>query len=216
MRRPETLPYARAGTSASVARHGRFIWWGRVTMAVISTAVLAACSSGSDSKTKQTTSTAPPNTASVSGEPIDGLVGSVRDIRTPQQNARPQGIEDLNLGDCYDPAPNTTQQNVIVLLVPCDGPHRSEVFAQLEYSEPGLNADTDFVGADKVRNYAEERCFERFNTFVGIPWSQSDLNLETWYPTAASWLREHDRKITCVLQHRKKRDLLKTMANAKI
>ncbi|MEZ5382992.1 MAG: septum formation family protein [Microthrixaceae bacterium] len=135
-----------------------------------------------------------------------------RDLSQPADNAVPEGVENLELGDCYDPAPDPSQRTVLVLLVPCEQPHQYEVYHVDAFTE---SRRAGYPGDNAVRNYAEERCFESFEGFVGQVWRDSLLDIETWFPTSASWTQGADRKLTCVLFHRNRADLTGSMAGSR-
>ncbi|MCB1028881.1 MAG: septum formation family protein [Microthrixaceae bacterium] len=157
----------------------------------------AACGGGDDP--------APPTTevtTTTEAGPTD------RDLSQPAEDAVPGGAENLQAGDCYDPAPDPSQRDIMVLLVPCETPHQYEVYAVDSFNE---TRSAGYPGDDAVRNFAEERCFEAFEGFVGQVWRDSELDIETWYPTSASWRLGGDRKLSCVLFHRNGADLTGSM-----
>lgn len=175
-------------------------WFGAAaTVAVVLTGAVAGCAG--EEITAPPTSVAP--TSTTTAPPTD------RDLSQPAENAVPEGVENLEVGDCYDPAPDPSQRSVLVLLVPCEQPHQYEVYAVGSFPEGRRAA---YPGDDIVRNYAEERCFEAFEGFVGQIWRDSLLDIETWFPTYNSWTQGADRKLSCVLFHRNRADLTGTMA----
>ncbi|CCM63951.1 MAG: hypothetical protein GX471_09475 [Candidatus Microthrix parvicella] len=165
---------------------------------VVAAAVVIVGCGGNDAPVPPTT--APTSTTEASR--------TDRDLSQPADNAVPDGVENLRVGDCYDPAPDPSQRNVMVLIVPCDQPHQYEVYEVAAFTE---GTDADFPGDDAVRNYAEEYCFQGFEGFVGQVWRDSELDIETWFPTRVSWTKGADRKLSCVLYHRKKADLTGSM-----
>lgn len=168
-------------------------------VAVVSiVALLAGCGGGNDAPTPRTTEA----TTTTEAQPTE------RDLSQPAEAAVPGGVENLMLGDCYDPAPDKSQREVIVLLLPCEEPHQYEVYAIDSFNE---TLTEGYPGDDAVRNFAEERCFEAFEGFVGQVWRDSDLDIETWFPTAVSWEKGNDRKLSCVLFHRNQADLTESM-----
>ena len=42
-------------------------------------------------------------------------------------------------------------------------------------------------------------CLERFDEFVGTPYFDSVLDIETFYPTRDSWENIDDRRVSCLL-----------------
>ncbi len=167
--------------------------------AVLSIALLACGGGGGDDAPVAPTTEA---TTTTEAKPTE------RDLSQPADGAVPGGVENLQVGDCYDPAPDPSQREVIVLLVACEQPHQYEVYATDSFNEP---PSAGYPGDDAVRNFAEERCFERFEGFVGQVWRDSDLDIETWFPTSVSWEKGADRKLSCVLFHRTRADLTGSM-----
>ena len=175
----------------------------RLTMiATLGAALLAGCGGGG-------TPDPPPTEATTTTK----ATATERDLSQPAEGAVPGGVENLELGNCYDPAPDPSQREVIVLLLPCDQPHQYEVYATDSFNE---TLSDGYPGDDAVRNFAEERCFERFEGFVGQVWRDSDLDIETWFPTAVSWEQGNDRKLSCVLFHRNRADLSESMEGSGI
>lgn len=152
------------------------------------------------------------STSGVSGQPpAFQVVDSNRSSRDPRPGALPKGAEDLVVGECYDPAPEPEQRTIIVLVVPCTGPHKYEIYANA-FSD--LGKYEEYPGENTMRNFAEERCYELFRPFVGQKWNASQLDIETWYPTPGSWYRERDRQISCALFDRKSKDLIGSARNS--
>lgn len=130
-----------------------------------------------------------------------------RDLDEPRPGGLPEGVEDLEQAECYDPTPDPTQRAVVALVLPCEGPHLYEVYSVVQSSDGPY---AEFPGDGKLREFAESSCYQSFSTFVGTEWKRSNLDIETFYPTASSWRRERDRKITCSLYDRKFKDLIGT------
>ena len=103
-------------------------------------------------------------------------------------------VFDLAEGDCYNY--DESEEVTDVDFVPCDEPHQREVYAALSFSEsPGL----PFPGSTRVNDVAFDLCLERFDEFVGRPYSDSLLDVDTFAPTRDSWEDIDDREITCSL-----------------
>ena len=101
---------------------------------------------------------------------------------------------DLAEGDCYNY--DESEEVTDVDFVPCDEPHQREVYAVLSFLEsPGL----PFPGSARVNDVAFDLCLERFDEFVGRPYSDSLLDVETFAPTRDSWEDLDDREVTCSL-----------------
>lgn len=97
----------------------------------------------------------------------------------------------VQIGDCF----NIPEEELIMSLeaVPCSLPHDAEAYAS--FDQPG----TEWPGQDAVSETSGWGCYDRFQTFVGIPWDDSELDF--WYlePTKESWEEGDDREVTCAL-----------------
>ena len=54
-------------------------------------------------------------------------------------------------------------------------------------------------GSSRVEEVAVNLCLERFDEFVGTPYFDSVLDIETFYPTRDSWEDIDDREVICLL-----------------
>jgi len=150
-------------------------------VAALATSVLTAgCFSGNLTATPTTSTAAPTTTTLV-----------------------PRGIlsrlDQVLPGQCFDPLPDRDQRPYAVLAIPCEQPHRNEIFDRITYrGDSGRPASrgAPYPGETAVRIMAEQACYSRFETWMGLPWTASDFDIETWYPSATSWTAG-DRSITC-------------------
>ncbi|MFM7069840.1 MAG: septum formation family protein [Actinomycetes bacterium] len=161
----------------------------RTVRAVICAALVlaAGCSGGSDGSGTGTESTAKERSTTTTTDPD-----------APPEGAVAGGIQKLRVGECFSPVKgNERAEARAVWKVPCTDPHRYELYARLRYRGPGSGL-TGYPGSTVVQNWAEEACFERFEGFVGIPWTRSDLEIQTWWPSYTSWGRP-DRTVLCAV-----------------
>ena len=100
-------------------------------------------------------------------------------------------IED---GDCLN-LPSELNQVQSVEGVPCTQAHNAQAYAHFDLTG-FLDA---FPGSAAFQEQALEGCYERFQSFVGIPYEQSELYLSTLEPTEDSWVELDDREIVCLL-----------------
>lgn len=100
-------------------------------------------------------------------------------------------VFELQVGDCLDEFAEGTDVST-VQAVPCSAPHSDEVYmsAQME--------DGEFPGAEEAREFAEQACADGFAEFVGIPWTDSELDFGFFNPTEASW-SDGDREVLCTI-----------------
>jgi len=104
---------------------------------------------------------------------------------------------DLVMGSCVVEAPFTEGQPVKVVTLPtvdCEEPHRAEVYDVVQLPE---QQGAPFPG-DELAPQARQECLDRFEAFVGLPWTSSELEFVSLRPTEESWA-EGDRAIACVL-----------------
>ena len=45
----------------------------------------------------------------------------------------------------------------------------------------------------------EVGCFAAFESYVGIPWESSELDIAALEPTEESWVEGDDREVTCAI-----------------
>ena len=93
----------------------------------------------------------------------------------------------LVVGDCLAVDPETIGQadGPLPMLVGCDQPHVTEVFQEISL---GADPFEPYPGDEQVYYRAMERCSTPFETFIGIPASQSSVGLQVHRPMEDSWL----------------------------
>jgi len=146
---------------------------------------LSSCSGdegSTPSSTVTTTTEAPPTTA-LSGPPVGAVA---------------VGLRSIEAGACFwPPEDDPGAEDAAVWVVDCSVPHRHEVLDVIRYDGP-VAREGRFPGSSVIQDWAEEQCAARFEPFVGIPWTRSELDLSMWWPNAASWDRA-DRSVICVV-----------------
>lgn len=154
--------------------------------ALLASAALAlgACGSGSSSTSSSTTSERETTTTTDPDAPPEGAVA--------------KGLNSLQVGQCFLPVTgNDAAEDRAVWVVECSDPHLFELYARLRYTGPGA-ASGGFPGSTTVQNWAEQKCFDEFEGFVGVPWTRSDLEIQTWWPSLQSWGKP-DRTVLCAV-----------------
>jgi hypothetical protein len=134
----------------------------------------------SSSTTAPTSTTAPPGTTVV--EPGQELAA----------------IE-LQEGQCIEDASafTGTEVNEITRIrsIPCRLPHQAEVYVRGQV--PG-GPNADFPGVGALRREAQTQCRDAFESFVGVRWTQSELDIAALWPSPDSW-PTGDRLVVCVV-----------------
>lgn len=108
-------------------------------------------------------------------------------------------VFDLDVGDCFDTSETAEVETVEV--VPCTSPHGNEVFALFD-----LEGD-EFPGDQVAAELAEEGCIERFEDYVGVEYSASELEVSYLYPLEEGWEQIGDREVVCIASRVDGRDL---------
>lgn len=96
----------------------------------------------------------------------------------------------VNVGDCFDDTDTMEEEVSSLPGVPCSNPHDNEAFAIFDVSI------TDYPGGDAMSELATESCVQRFETFVGLDYPSSSLDVFAMYPSVRSW-KQKDREIIC-------------------
>ena len=119
---------------------------------------------------------------------------------------------DLVKGTCVVEAPFTGGAPVEVVTLPtvaCEEPHQAEVYDIVQLPQ---QQGAPFPG-DELVAQARQECLDRFEAFVGLPWTASELEFVSLRPTEDSWA-EGDRAIACVLFRPDGKDLEGTARDA--
>lgn len=155
-----------------------------ITVAVIAViVVLAASACSSDDTATTTTTTTEATTTTAAGPPA---------------GATEQGLRSVEIGQCFDlPQDDPGAEDRAVWVVNCADPHTHEVFDIVTYEGPVLKGG-GYAGTAAVQDWAEQACYGRFEAFVGVPWTRSTLEIETWWPSQESWGRS-DRSVICTV-----------------
>ncbi len=108
------------------------------------------------------------------------------------------GLRELEVGQCFDRIDDAVATDRAVQVLDCATPHTYEVYDVITYTGDGAGRGTDYPGEAAVQNWAEQACFDRFEAFVGVRWTVSELDIEVWWPSAESWARA-DRGVICTV-----------------
>jgi hypothetical protein len=123
-----------------------------------------------------------------------GVVSGWFDDDTPQ----PQAVSVLKVavGQCFATPPEENELTALDSL-PCDGPHRQEAYALLDYQPPaGVQGDA-YPGDSLLSNYANAACAQSFEPYVGVSYLNSSLYFTFLIPSARGWQESDDRTVTC-------------------
>ncbi|QFR02963.1 DUF4190 domain-containing protein [Streptomyces phaeolivaceus] len=103
------------------------------------------------------------------------------------------GTFSVTEGECFDsPSGSLEGYAYDVDIVPCDGAHDAEVFA--DFTMP----DGAFPGDDAVTDAADDECYTLLEAYAMDAWAlPADVDVYYFTPTRQSW-RYGDREVTCM------------------
>lgn len=142
----------------------------------------------------------------VNGEDFEVKVDRDNDARSDDDSdsddsdSDDSGTDDvfsLVVGDCFDDAEQSLEGDEPVSsisIVDCDEPHQREVYANLFFD----GDDDEYPGVTSVTDELDSFCIDEFESFVGLPYDDSELFFLTFYPTDDSW-SEGDREGLCLI-----------------
>lgn len=104
-------------------------------------------------------------------------------------------VFDLAVGDCTDDSDVVSGDGTITNMprLDCDEPHTDEVYHAFDMP------DGDFPGADAIASAGDEECTSAFESFIGIPYLESELYFWTITPTEETWDSLDDREVLCLV-----------------
>ncbi len=152
-------------------------------------AVLAATAGACSGDGGGDTSTTAPDTTEV--------------VETTEPPGRPPGavetgLREIDTGQCFDTIDDTRVSDLAVWVLDCAGPHTYEVYDVVTYDGDGAGRGTDYPGVATVQDWSEQACYDRFEAFVGVRWTISELDIAVWWPSEESWARA-DRTVICTV-----------------
>lgn len=80
-----------------------------------------------------------------------------------------------------------------VAAIPCERPHRQEVFHVEKVDFPS------WPGQEAVDKRADEICDANFEAYVGLPYDDSEFLWSYLSPNEGGWNQQNDREVVCVL-----------------
>jgi hypothetical protein len=106
-------------------------------------------------------------------------------------------VFDVKVGQCFAAQQEVQAEIATLEAIPCDGPHRQEAYAIVGYEPPaGVQGDA-FPGDANLKSYADAKCAEQFEKYVGISYLDSSLFFTYLLPSARGWEQSDDRSVIC-------------------
>jgi hypothetical protein len=103
-------------------------------------------------------------------------------------------VFDLRAGDCVVPPKNVAAEITSVTGVPCADSHPQEVYDKVDYKDGDA-----YPGDDALKSYADARCQDGYEPYVGIAYSESRFYYTYLLPSARGWENDGDRTIVCLV-----------------
>ena len=97
----------------------------------------------------------------------------------------------VRVGDCFDDGSSLDEISSLPG-VPCADPHDNEAYAVFDVTIES------YPGNEAMGELANDSCMERFETFVGLDYDSSSLDIFTMYPSTESWA-QNDREVVCAI-----------------
>lgn len=122
----------------------------------------------------------------------NGVAGLARSSPSPEPGAI--WAADLDVGDCFNPIGEGSDDPDQVVLVDCDEPHEYEVFHEFELPA----RSSEYPEESALRTQAGRECGDAAEEYVGEPLADRDLEPYLLYPLEPAWVAG-DRTLTCAL-----------------
>lgn len=118
--------------------------------------------------------------------------GTAGETSKPSSDPVDSDVFDIKVGECLNETSGTTVSTVPK--VACTEPHDFEV-----YYDFNLSGGSTYPGDAAITEQANDGCEAPFTTFIGIPYADSALDVNTYTPTKRSWEEGNDRKVSCLV-----------------
>jgi len=129
----------------------------------------------------------------VSERPSERPTTSPKPTATASTKGRTIHSTELQVGDCFSFNNNDSSTQVgDVEVVDCSAPHLYEVYSNYQIPQ------STFPDENTMKSEQYTACHDTFETYVGVPYDQSQYDVGTLTPTENSWA-QGDHTITCSL-----------------
>jgi Septum formation len=129
--------------------------------------------------------------AGTCGDDDDDDAGGGDESTTTSPEAEEETVFAVGVGDCLATDP-TGEQVSQVPTVDCEEPHTSEAFHTTTIEGEALPSSAD------MEQLVQDECLAEFESFVGMPYDQSALEVLWLEPTAESW-DQGDHELVCLV-----------------
>ena len=147
-------------------------------------AIFAAGDDDDETSTDDETTTTVGDTTTTTGDTTETTEGS--------DGSESTDVFSLGVGDCVTDESEMTGEVTDVPIIDCAEPHASEVFHSYMIPDPSL---PDQAGIEAI---VQEQCLPAFESFIGLAYDSSVLEVNYLSPTPDSW-DAGDRELLCLV-----------------
>ena len=162
-----------------------------VGLAVLALAVIAGLvfvlTSDDDDETSTDDTTQTTEADATTGDTSDETTATTEDTTGPED----ADVFSLEVGDCLDEDTAGSEVDEVPL-VPCEQSHVSEIFYSHMIDAP------DLPDSAEMETIVTDVCLPEFESFVGLPYAESVLEVTWLEPTQGSW-DSGDRELLCMV-----------------
>ncbi|MDQ1395041.1 MAG: hypothetical protein QOG64_300 [Acidimicrobiaceae bacterium] len=105
-----------------------------------------------------------------------------------------QSVFNLKVGDCVLPPTAVKAEIDKVRVLTCTQPHTEEAFAVIPYDKGDV-----YPGDKLLRAFADGACLEKYQSYVGVAYTDSSLFYTYLLPSARGWSDGKDRNVICLV-----------------
>ena len=184
-------PYGTGGMPPATPKKGvptgLLIGGAILALALIIGLVVVLTSGGDDDTTTGSTATTEDDTSDTTAE--DATTTTEDDSTDGSENA---DVFALGVGDCITDETDMTGEVSEVPIIDCAEPHASEVFHSFMITDASLPDDAG------IQTIVQDQCLPAFQSFVGLDYYDSVLEVNYLSPTPDSW-EAGDRELLCLV-----------------
>jgi hypothetical protein len=100
-------------------------------------------------------------------------------------------------GQCFVAPAEVKSELANITRVDCDKPHTEESYAIVTYTNVDGSDPSVYPGSDLLTKFAQGRCAQSFDSYVGISYLDSSLYFTYLFPSARGWEQDRDRNVVC-------------------
>lgn len=160
-------------------------------VALIIGLVVVLTGGGDDGDDETTTGDETTTTEAETSDTSDTTVADTPETTVPE-GSESTDVFALGVGDCVTDESEMTGEVTEVPIIDCNEPHASEVFHSF------MMTDSELPDQTGIETIVQEQCLPAFQSFVGLDYYDSVLEVNYLSPTPDSW-DAGDRELLCLV-----------------